>query len=124
MIEFVPQLSGTKIKLPDRAVFVIANTLVDSNKAASDGYNIRVAECRLGCWILAKKQGLSDIFNFNRFKDLQLKLELNLQELIVLVQNELHEASYTAEEVRIEITCLLCSSNDLLQFQLKEFLLI
>ena len=100
MIEFVPKLSGINVRLPSRAVFVIANTLADSNKAASDGYNIRVAECRLGCWILAKKQGLPDIFSFNRFKDLQSKLELNLQEMIALVRTELHEESYTAEEVR------------------------
>lgn len=41
-IEFVPELAGEKVGLPTGSVFVIANSLVEANKAASDGYNVRV----------------------------------------------------------------------------------
>lgn len=100
MIEFVPKLQGENVKLPRNAVFVIANSLADANKAAFDGYNIRVVECRIGCWILAKRRGIPDIFQFNRFKDLQLKLGINLEELLDFIQKELHDGAYDAEEVR------------------------
>jgi N-acetylgalactosamine kinase len=45
-IEFNP-LKTTDVKLPEGAAFVIANCCVEMNKAATDHFNIRVAECRL-----------------------------------------------------------------------------
>lgn len=35
------------MKLPSGAVFVIANSCVEMNKAATSHFNIRVMECRL-----------------------------------------------------------------------------
>ncbi|NXD32276.1 GALK Galactokinase, partial [Spelaeornis formosus] len=62
-IEFIPQLNARAIPLPQTDPpfsFVIANTLVTSNKkvTAKYHYNLRVVECRLGALLLAKFLGL------------------------------------------------------------------
>ena len=46
LIEFNP-LKAHDVQLPAGAVFVIANSLAEKNKAASSDYNCRVMECRL-----------------------------------------------------------------------------
>ena len=46
LIEFNP-LRAHDVRLPAGAVFVIANSLAEKNKAASSDYNCRVMECRL-----------------------------------------------------------------------------
>ena len=46
LIEFNP-LKTHDVQLPSGAVFVIANSLAEKNKAASSDYNCRVMECRL-----------------------------------------------------------------------------
>jgi N-acetylgalactosamine kinase len=97
-IEFMPALKGEKVVLPPGAVFVIANSLVQANKAASDGYNIRVAECRLATWVLAKRAGL-DFVKFEKVKELHNALGCGFEEILEKVKNNLHEAPYTADEV-------------------------
>ncbi|XP_004396594.1 PREDICTED: N-acetylgalactosamine kinase isoform X4 [Odobenus rosmarus divergens] len=57
LIEFSP-LRATDVKLPSGAVFVIANSCVEMNKAATSHFNIRVMECRLAAKLLAKYRGL------------------------------------------------------------------
>lgn len=47
-IEWNP-LRATSINLPNNAVFVIANSLTEANKAATSDFNQRVVECRLAC---------------------------------------------------------------------------
>lgn len=47
-IEWNP-LRATPVTLPDGAVFVIANSLAEANKAATSDFNQRVVECRLAC---------------------------------------------------------------------------
>lgn len=42
-------LTATPITLPNNAVFVIANSLSEANKAATSDFNQRVIECRLAC---------------------------------------------------------------------------
>lgn len=53
LIEFQP-LRATDVKLPEGAVFVISNSCVEMNKAASSHYNIRVVECRIATKVLLK----------------------------------------------------------------------
>ena len=48
LIEFAP-LRTHNVKLPVGATFVVANTLEEKNKAASNDFNTRVVECR---WVL------------------------------------------------------------------------
>ncbi|GAA5883200.1 hypothetical protein JCM16303_007303 [Sporobolomyces ruberrimus] len=62
-IEFMPQLEARAIPLPKTDPgfsFVIANTLVRSNKklTAKYQYNLRVVECRLGALLLSKHLNL------------------------------------------------------------------
>jgi len=51
LIEFNP-IRATDIQLPEGAVFVISNSCVKMNKAATDHFNVRVAECRLAAQVL------------------------------------------------------------------------
>ncbi|KAL8197244.1 UNVERIFIED_CONTAM: N-acetylgalactosamine kinase [Gekko kuhli] len=46
LIEFSP-LRATDVTLPRGVAFVIANSCLEMNKAATSHYNIRVMECRL-----------------------------------------------------------------------------
>ncbi|GAA5904892.1 hypothetical protein JCM5296_006136 [Sporobolomyces johnsonii] len=62
-IEFIPRLEARAIPLPTTEPpfsFVIANTLVTSNKkvTAKYHYNLRVVECRLGALLLSKHLNL------------------------------------------------------------------
>jgi N-acetylgalactosamine kinase len=108
LIEFVPELKGEKVRLPSNAVFVIANSLVEANKAASDGYNVRVAECRLATWILATKAGLENFEEFSKVKYLQIKLGLNLRKMLDLVQANIHQEPYSAQEVGVTVHKIFC----------------
>ena len=45
LIEFEP-LRASNVTLPPGATFVVANTLEEKNKAASNDFNTRVVECR------------------------------------------------------------------------------
>lgn len=49
-IEFNP-LRWEDVTLPSNAVFVIAHSLAEANKAATMDFNQRVAECRLACQV-------------------------------------------------------------------------
>ena len=53
LIEFNP-LRPHEVTLPAGAVFVISNSCVEINKAATAHYNTRVAECRLATQVRLK----------------------------------------------------------------------
>ena len=53
LIEFNP-LTTYNVTLPLGATFVVANTLEEKNKAASNDFNTRVVECRIAAKILAR----------------------------------------------------------------------
>lgn len=57
LIDFNP-LKVHNISLPDGSQFVITNSCVEMNKAATAHFNTRVVECRLASQVLAKLQGL------------------------------------------------------------------
>ncbi|OXA44186.1 N-acetylgalactosamine kinase isoform X2 [Folsomia candida] len=104
-IEFLPTLSGEKVTLPPSAVFVIANSLVEANKAASDGYNVRVAECRLATWVLAKALGVADFLSLEKVKELQVALGVSLDEMVALVEKHVRKEAYSAAEIAA-VLCL------------------
>ncbi len=54
LIEFNP-LVATDVALPDGAVFVVANSLAECNKAEGADYNARVAECRMAAKVASQK---------------------------------------------------------------------
>lgn len=59
-ITFYPTLSATPTPLPSNAVFIIANSLVVSDKAitAKYNYNLRVVETLVGARVLARHLGV------------------------------------------------------------------
>ncbi|XP_072004378.1 N-acetylgalactosamine kinase isoform X3 [Engystomops pustulosus] len=97
LIEFSP-LRATDIKLPHGAVFVIANSCVEMNKAATSHFNIRVVECRLATKILAKSKGL-DWKNLMKLGDFQRRLGVTVEEMLNVVEEILHPEPYTREEI-------------------------
>ncbi|KAM5171109.1 N-acetylgalactosamine kinase [Mantella aurantiaca] len=97
LIEFNP-VRATDVKLPTGAVFVIANSCVEMNKAATAHFNIRVVECRLATKILAKAKGM-DWKSLVKLGDLQNRLGTSLEDMQLLVEEVLHPEPYTREEI-------------------------
>uniref|UniRef100_A0A667GX29 Galactokinase 2 n=1 Tax=Lynx canadensis TaxID=61383 RepID=A0A667GX29_LYNCA len=108
LIEFSP-LRATDVKLPSGAVFVIANSCVEMNKAATSHFNIRVMECRLAAKLLAKYKGLQ-WDKILRLEEVQAKLGVSLEEMLGIVEDALHPEPYSPEEV---CRCLVISLQEL-----------
>ncbi|XP_018574111.1 N-acetylgalactosamine kinase [Anoplophora glabripennis] len=127
LIEFNP-LRSTDIVLPPGAVFVIAHSLTNLNKAATADFNCRVIECRLSAQVIAKKQGLHWM-NIKRLGELQQALGLDLTDMIALVKETLHEQPYTKEEVvqelettidHLDATSLTQNTKHIRSFKLRQ----
>nr|XP_042132086.1 N-acetylgalactosamine kinase isoform X4 [Peromyscus maniculatus bairdii] len=97
LIEFSP-LRATDVRLPSGAVFVIANSCVEANKAASSHFNVRVMECRLAAKVLAKHKGLQ-WDKVLRLEEVQTKLGVSLQEMLLVTEDALHAEPYSREEI-------------------------
>lgn len=97
LVDFRP-LRATDVKLPKGFVFVIANTCMEMNKAATAHFNVRVVECRLASQIIAKAKGLNwkEIRNLG---ELHKKLGLSLQEMLSVAEELLHPAPYEKKEI-------------------------
>nr|XP_054927553.1 N-acetylgalactosamine kinase-like [Dermacentor andersoni] len=97
LIEFNP-LRTTKITLPEGATFVVANSLVEMNKAATSDINIRVVECLIAAQVIAKARGL-ELRKQLKLGELQSLLQVPLHEIGTLAKNILHAAVYTRDEL-------------------------
>lgn len=98
MIEFNP-IRPTEVKVPQGVQFIIANSLVLENKAASSAqFNVRVAECRLSAQVIAKVKG-KDWRQVRKLLTLQESLSLPLSEMAGVVHEVLHPGEYTREEL-------------------------
>ncbi|XP_051548272.1 N-acetylgalactosamine kinase [Myxocyprinus asiaticus] len=97
LIEFNP-LRATDVRLPDGAVFVIANCCVEMNKAATSHFNMRVVECRIATKMLAKARGLQ-WSQLQKLGELQMELQASLDEMLELVEEVLHPEPYSTEEI-------------------------
>ncbi len=98
LIEFNP-LKSTSVQLPDGALFVIANSLAEANKAAGNEFNQRVVECRLACKVLAKSLGLEGWADMMKLKAVQDNAKKSLEEMVATVKSVLHEKPYTKTEL-------------------------
>ncbi|XP_077989098.1 N-acetylgalactosamine kinase-like [Glandiceps talaboti] len=114
-IEFNP-LKASDVKLPEGVVFVITNSCVEMQKAATSNYNIRVVECRLAAQVIAKSKGI-EWTDIRKLGDLQKELKLSLSEMEELVDKELKVQPYLKSEV-CEI--LGVSDGELNQTSLSE----
>ncbi|KAJ7311024.1 hypothetical protein JRQ81_006620 [Phrynocephalus forsythii] len=97
LIEFNP-LRATDVRLPKGAAFVIANSGVAMNKAATSHFNIRVMECRLATKLLAKSRGL-DWKAAEKLQDVQVGLKVSLEDMLRVVEEVLHLEPYSIEEI-------------------------
>ncbi|XP_031782188.1 N-acetylgalactosamine kinase [Nasonia vitripennis] len=97
LIEFNP-LRGFDVTLPDDAVFVIAHSLADHNKAATNDFNTRVLECRLAAQVMARRRGL-EWHSVQKLIDVQQLLGASLEEMAAIVSRELHEPPYEHKEI-------------------------
>ncbi|CAG0897593.1 unnamed protein product, partial [Darwinula stevensoni] len=119
LIEFDP-LKATPVSLPKKAVFVVANSLSQKQKALTSEYNTRVAECRLAaqaCWhclycslynqVIACHCGF-DWKLVRRLDDVQKLTGKKLSDLLCLVKESLHKEPYTKQEVSMCLLILIC----------------
>ncbi|KAL0901890.1 hypothetical protein ABMA27_007043 [Loxostege sticticalis] len=97
-ITFDP-LQAQPVSLPEDAVFVVAHSLAEANKAATNDFNRRVIECRLAAKILAVSNGVSLDRNIVTLSQVQGLLKKNLEEMINLVEKLLFKNIYTKKEV-------------------------
>lgn len=105
LIEFNP-LRTTSITLPEGATFVVANSLVEMNKAATSHFNIRVVECHVAAQVIAKARGL-ELRKHLKLGELQSLLQVPLHEMGALAKSVLHPTVYTRDEL-----CALFGMND------------
>lgn len=140
LIHFVPRLSVEPIPIPapdlwaklgpefDPPVFVVANTLVvsDKHKTAPTNYNLRVVETKLAAAILSRKltsstsfktpstgllltlRDVADAFNNTKSSSAQQQLQLKdqislLAEMMKQVHLHLKHEPYSWEDVALEL---------------------
>lgn len=96
-IDFNP-LTSTEVSLPSGYAFVIANSLVEANKAAFSGFNERVVECQLATKLIAKVKGFDWQTTF-KLAEAQKLLNLDLGKMVDIVKECLHEEPYTHSEI-------------------------
>ncbi|KAH0535899.1 N-acetylgalactosamine kinase [Cotesia glomerata] len=89
LIEFNP-LRTTDVKLPVDAVFVIANSLAECNKAATSEFNTRVRECKSAAQIIAKEK-LEKWDAVKTIGELQKELGTSLPETLEIAKKVLLE---------------------------------
>ena len=125
LIEFNP-LRTFDVELPDGAVFVIANSLAESNKAAGSDFNTRVAECKMATKVLGKALGVPDM---TRLGDLQKASGLSLRQMIEKVDSVLKPGTYSKQEIidavgvpehELDATCLSANTLDMKEFRLRD----
>lgn len=97
-IEFNP-VRATPIQLPQDAVFVIANSLSEANKAATSDFNKRVVECRIATKLLAKltDRPWQDITKLGQLQS--DVLDIDLDQFETLIKKHLTKDVYTKDEL-------------------------
>ncbi|KAJ8667251.1 hypothetical protein QAD02_008913, partial [Eretmocerus hayati] len=96
-IQFNP-LRGFDITLPRDAVFVIAHSLADHNKASTSNFNTRVHECNLAAQVIARKRGIMWAL-VDKLIDVQERLDKKIQDMESIVLEDLNEEVYELSEV-------------------------
>ncbi|CAH2102914.1 unnamed protein product [Euphydryas editha] len=109
-------LTATKVVLPEDATFVVAHSLAEVNKAATNDYNKRVIECRLAAKILSlDSQRLKTDHTIITLSQVQKLLSKSLEDMVDLVQYRLPKKIYHKNEV--------CKMLEITEEDLNEFYL-
>lgn len=123
-------LKATKVVLPEDATFVVAHSLAEVNKAATNDYNERVIECRLAAKILSlDSQRPKTDHTIITLSQVQKLLNKSLEDMVNLVKCILPKDIYLKYEVckMLEITeddmdefYLTPNTRHLNEFKLKQ----
>lgn len=97
-ISFKP-LRAEDVEIPSGLAILVAHSFAELNKAASDQFNQRVAECRLASVILAKKTGLQNWKDLTVLADVQRELKVSLPDAILKTAEILSKDVFTKEEI-------------------------
>ncbi|XP_059058433.1 N-acetylgalactosamine kinase [Achroia grisella] len=97
-ITFKP-LNALPVALPEDAVFVVAHSLAEMNKAATNDFNRRVIECRLAAKIIGVLEGISLDNKIVTLSEVQINLSKSLEEMILLVKKHLPNEIYTKQDI-------------------------
>ncbi|CAG4986378.1 unnamed protein product [Parnassius apollo] len=97
-ITFQP-LNATPVALPEDATFVVAHSLAEANKAATNDFNRRVIECRLAAKILVTLSGAISEEKVITLSQLQKILNNSLNEMRELVLKYIPKDIYTKAEI-------------------------
>jgi len=129
LIEFNP-LVAHDVQLPAGSVFVIANSLQEKNKAASNEFNSRVVECRLAAKILAKQILQGDKWkDVKKLRDVEKESGKSLDDLVKSLNDILPKQIYSREDVLqiLQITdqqlredILTANTQELQTFKLQQ----
>ncbi|XP_004932407.1 N-acetylgalactosamine kinase [Bombyx mori] len=92
-------LNATPVSLPENATFVVAHSLAEANKAATNDFNTRVIECRLAAKILAARSGIEVTKEIISLSELQKKLQKSLNEMLELVTEHLAKDLYLKSDI-------------------------
>ena len=126
-IQFNP-LRTSDVPLPKGAAFVVANSLIKANKAATTSFNERVVECRLGAKVIAQHKQV-DWQACSTLGQLQEALKVDLVTMLQIVEDCLHPQVYSKEEVcsllgvddaQLKETCLSANTLGMTQFHLYK----
>ncbi|GFT07862.1 n-acetylgalactosamine kinase [Trichonephila clavipes] len=97
LIEFDP-LRTSNVPLPAGVVFVVSNSCVAMNKAATSQYNIRVVECQLAAKVLAKKHGFP-WQKVQKLSEIPVLLQKDISDMKTVIEHDLPQRSYTRKEL-------------------------
>ncbi|CAG9796935.1 unnamed protein product [Diatraea saccharalis] len=127
-ITFRP-LKAEPVALPENAVFVVAHSLAEANKAATNDFNRRVIECRLAAKLLAEANGQATGKRIVTLSEVQTLLGKSLEEMIALVKEVLFKNVYMKHEICDKLNLTETELNDiyltpntrnLTEFKLKQ----
>ena len=105
-IDFDP-LTATPCELPTDGCFVVANSLVESNKyiTASSCFNVRVMECILAARLLAKTLGIASWASIRTLKSVQELSNHSKEEMVGIASRVLDQTAYTQEDLMRLLEC-------------------
>ncbi|XP_049873756.1 N-acetylgalactosamine kinase [Pectinophora gossypiella] len=92
-------LNAASVGLPEDATFVVAHSMAEANKAATNDFNRRVIECRLAAKILATITGAAKENKVITLSEVQKILEHSLEDMVKLVLKHLPQDIYTKGEI-------------------------
>ncbi|GIX88173.1 n-acetylgalactosamine kinase [Caerostris extrusa] len=97
LIEFNP-IRTSNVPLPLDVVFVVSNSCVAMNKAATSQFNRRVIECRLAAKVLAKKHGF-EWQEVQKLAEIPVLLEKDISDMKSVIEHDLSQKSYSRNEL-------------------------